>query len=212
MSEQPYKIPYYASLLALLFSPTPVSEDASQEDVKPTESTPAGQSVLEAFNKGFQEFLDALAWRELRLCVQFFAHLGLSRTVSASSLLALLQAFAAVLNEPGVSYSRAERAALCAGEGLIRVSQDLWIPSRALIHGICRQDRYSKATTLLLLLTLSILSPRSRGYSLWLSHWSLRSKTQTLRRTQLSWGPQRSASGYHLLKEHTRAHESSAAD
>jgi hypothetical protein len=33
----------------------------------------------------------------------------------------MLQSFTAVLDEPGVSYARARNAALCAGEGVIRV-------------------------------------------------------------------------------------------
>lgn len=36
-------------------------------------------------------------------------------------MFALLQSFAAVLDEPGVTFFRGQRAALCVGEGLIRV-------------------------------------------------------------------------------------------
>jgi nuclear cap-binding protein subunit 1 len=37
-------------------------------------------------------------------------------------MLSQLSSFVAVLDEPGVSYERASMAALCAGEGLLRVS------------------------------------------------------------------------------------------
>lgn len=37
-------------------------------------------------------------------------------------MMTLLQSFAAVLDEPGVSYGRAVKAGLCVGEALIRVS------------------------------------------------------------------------------------------
>lgn len=95
--------------------------------------------MLEDFWKGFQAFLDKLAWRETRLCVcgrpvtiafeistfpqvHFFAHLGVAKIVSPQSMVALLQSFVAVLEEFGVSHGRAKNAALCAAEGLMRVS------------------------------------------------------------------------------------------
>lgn len=40
-------------------------------------------------------------------------------------MLALLQSFVAVLDEPGVSYGRARNAALCAAEGLMRVGPSI---------------------------------------------------------------------------------------
>jgi len=43
---------------------------------------------------------------------------------------ALLQSFAAVLDEFGVSYGRGRNAALCAIEGLIIVCYFLWTSSR----------------------------------------------------------------------------------
>lgn len=59
ITEQPYKIPYYTALLRLLHDP----EEAT------TGSSSLGKQVLEDFWKGFQAFLDKLAWREARLCV-----------------------------------------------------------------------------------------------------------------------------------------------
>lgn len=53
--------------------------------------------------------------------MQFFAHLTLFKTVSVASFLELLQSFLVVLDEPGVSYERMEAAALCVGDGLLRV-------------------------------------------------------------------------------------------
>lgn len=64
VTEQPYKIPHYAALLRLLHDP----EVKEEEDSVP-ETTPLGKQILEDFWKGFQAFLDKLAWREARLCV-----------------------------------------------------------------------------------------------------------------------------------------------
>ncbi|KIM84002.1 hypothetical protein PILCRDRAFT_819029 [Piloderma croceum F 1598] len=111
VTEQPYKIPYYAALLRLLHDPPPLAED--------TEGPSFGKQILEDFWKGFQAFLDKLAWREARLCIHFFAHLTIAKVISAESLISLLQSFTTVLDEFGVSYGRAKKAALCAAEGLM---------------------------------------------------------------------------------------------
>ncbi len=73
MTEQPYKIPFYAALLLSLYSnPDPAPEE---------EDTPVlGRTILEDFWKGFQGYLDKVAWRETRLCVRIilllFHHLS----------------------------------------------------------------------------------------------------------------------------------------
>lgn len=133
VTEQPYKIPYYAALLRLLHEPTPQGEDVSATQPSPS----LGKQVLEDFWKGFQGYLDKLSWRDIRLCVSelhincrilnkgnqihFFAHLTVAQVVSTESMAALLQSFAAVLDEFGVSYGRGKHAALCAAEGLMIV-------------------------------------------------------------------------------------------
>jgi hypothetical protein len=61
VTEQPYKIPYYAALLRLLHD--------TEVKAGTTEGTSLGKQILEDFWKGFQAFLDKLAWREARLCV-----------------------------------------------------------------------------------------------------------------------------------------------
>ena len=60
MTEQPFKIPYYATLLRLLHNK---SNNPSEDEV------PLGRLILEDFWKGFQGYVDQLAWREVRLCV-----------------------------------------------------------------------------------------------------------------------------------------------
>lgn len=62
MTEQPYKIPYYAALLRLLYDPETQPEGFTQ-------GSSLGKQILEDFWKGFQAYLDKLAWREARLCV-----------------------------------------------------------------------------------------------------------------------------------------------
>ncbi|KAF8803946.1 hypothetical protein BYT27DRAFT_6725890 [Phlegmacium glaucopus] len=110
VTEQPYKIPFYAALLRLLHNPS---------ELVIGDELPLGRLVLEDFWKGFQSYLDKVAWRETRLCIHFFAHLTVANLISAESMVSLLQSFTAVLDEFGVSHGRAKRAALCAGEGLI---------------------------------------------------------------------------------------------
>ncbi|KAL4075617.1 MIF4G like-domain-containing protein [Scleroderma yunnanense] len=113
--EQPNKIPYYAALLRLLHDPSPSGGDASAAQPSPS----LGKQVLEDFWKGFQGYLDKLSWRDVRLCIHFFAHLTVAQVISTESMAALLQSFAAVLDEFGVSYGRGKHAALCAAEGLM---------------------------------------------------------------------------------------------
>ncbi|KIM34800.1 hypothetical protein M413DRAFT_450056 [Hebeloma cylindrosporum] len=110
VTEQPYKIPFYATMLRILHN--------SSELSIPDES-PLGRLILEDFWKGFQSYLDKVAWRDTRLCIHFFAHLTVARLISDDSMLSLLRSFTAVLDEFGVSHGRAKQAALCAGEGLL---------------------------------------------------------------------------------------------
>ena len=133
VTEQPFKVPYYAALLRLL-------HDRPVGDAAPG-SPSFGRQVLEDFWKGFQAFLDKQAWRETRLCVcphnaliqtqrsdrgyiqvHFFAHLTVARVISVQSMFELLKSFTAVLDEFGVSHGRAAKAGLCAAEGLMIVS------------------------------------------------------------------------------------------
>lgn len=65
VTEQPFKIPFYAALLRLLYDPDPDTPDQSSS----TDASPLGRQILEDYWKGFQAFLDKLAWREIRLCV-----------------------------------------------------------------------------------------------------------------------------------------------
>ncbi|KAH9894092.1 cap binding protein 80-PB [Cubamyces lactineus] len=111
VTEQPFKVPYYAALLRLL-------HDRPVGDAAPG-SLSFGRQVLEDFWKGFQAFLDKHAWRETRLCVHFFAHLTVARVISVQSMFELLKSFTAVLDEFGVSHGRAAKAGLCAAEGLM---------------------------------------------------------------------------------------------
>ena len=68
ITEQPYKIPFYAALLYYLSIPTVDGDTGTSEEriVK----APLGKLILDDFWKGFQAYLDKLAWRETRLCVR----------------------------------------------------------------------------------------------------------------------------------------------
>ncbi|KAJ6627344.1 MIF4G like-domain-containing protein [Mycena sp. CBHHK59/15] len=111
VTEQPFKIPYYVALLRLLHD--------SPDDPPATDGHSLGKQILEDFWKGFQAYLDKLAWRETRLCIHFFAHLTVAKLISMESMFGLLQSFTSVLEEFGVSHGRAKKAAVCAAEGLM---------------------------------------------------------------------------------------------
>jgi nuclear cap-binding protein subunit 1 len=68
VTEQPYRIPFYATLLYYLSIPTS-NEDAGAGEENTTKP-PLGRLILDDFWKGFQAYLDKLAWRETRLCVR----------------------------------------------------------------------------------------------------------------------------------------------
>ena len=128
LTEQPFKIPYYAALLRLLHD-RPAPEGAASS---------FGRQVLEDLWKGFAAFVDKQAWREMRLFVRasfsffpfpfpcllqvhFFAHLTAAQVVSVQSMYDLLERFTNILDELGVSHGRASKAGLCAAEGPIIV-------------------------------------------------------------------------------------------
>ncbi|KAG8743985.1 hypothetical protein FRC10_011059 [Ceratobasidium sp. 414] len=117
--EEPHKIPYYATLLAI------VSSGNLQDDTPTSGAANLTRPVLEDLFKAFQASLDALAWRDIRFFTIFFAHLTNLGMINAESVVALLQSYTVVLDEPGVSQSRATNAARCIGEGLIRAGSAL---------------------------------------------------------------------------------------
>ncbi|KAI0318093.1 MIF4G like-domain-containing protein [Amylostereum chailletii] len=119
LTEQPYKIPYYAMFLRSLCNHPAKPEGETSQSIS------LGRQILEDLWKGFQAYVDKLAWRETRFCIHFFAHLTVAKVVSPQSMLTLLQSFTAVLDEFGVSHGRAKRAARCAAEGLMRAGQPL---------------------------------------------------------------------------------------
>ncbi|QRV73093.1 eukaryotic translation initiation factor 4G [Ceratobasidium sp. AG-Ba] len=117
--EEPHKIPYYATLLAI------VSSGNLQDDSPTPGAANLTRPVLEDLFKAFQASVDALAWRDIRFFTMFFAHLANLGMINAESVVALLQSYTVVLDEPGVSQSRATNAARCIGDGLIRAGSTL---------------------------------------------------------------------------------------
>ncbi|TBU61259.1 MIF4G like-domain-containing protein [Dichomitus squalens] len=109
VTEQPFKIPYYAALLRLLYDRA-ASEEATE---------PLGRLVLDDFWKAFREFIEKHAWREMRLCVHFFAHLTVARVISARSMYDLLDTFKEVIVSIDSTHNRSTKAALCVAEGLL---------------------------------------------------------------------------------------------
>ena len=95
VTEQPYKIPFYAALLYHLSIPASDINhaDGGEENGPPGLTKPSlGRLVLDDFWKGFQAYLDKLAWRETRLCVRaqnlsLPSHIILTRFLNTDSLL-----------------------------------------------------------------------------------------------------------------------------
>ncbi|KIY69445.1 cap binding protein 80-PB [Cylindrobasidium torrendii FP15055 ss-10] len=156
VTEQPFKVPHYAALLRRLHD-IPAGVQATEDDEKTSadekmgekedaqkDEPSLGRRILEEYWRGFQTYVDQLAWRETRLCIRFFAHLALTRIISADSFNLLLQSFTAVLDEFGVSLGRAKKAALCAGEGLLIAGSVL--PPSAVSTIIGSIDAYSEST------------------------------------------------------------------
>lgn len=114
ITQQPFKMPYWAALLCLVKGPEGATVD-----------TPWPNKLCEDIVKGFQTQLDKLHWRDIRLYMHFFAHLTTIGLITPASMLSHVLAFKAVLDEPGVSYERAAMAALCAGEALMRAGKIL---------------------------------------------------------------------------------------
>ncbi len=63
VTQQPFKIPYWATLLALV--KPPLSLDNPDAPIN------WPHKLLDDFCKQFQGFVDKLQWREMRLCVRF---------------------------------------------------------------------------------------------------------------------------------------------
>ncbi|KAJ7590607.1 MIF4G like-domain-containing protein [Mycena floridula] len=144
VTEQPYKIPYYSALLFRLHR-----SQAPEADAEVGSSTASiGRQILEDFWKGFQAYVDKLAWSETRMCIHFFAHLTSAKLVSPESFLALLQSFTTVLDEFGVSHGRAQQAALCAAEGLMIAGRALKATSSSSVSEIITAiANYSESTS-----------------------------------------------------------------
>ncbi|KZT62167.1 hypothetical protein CALCODRAFT_479362 [Calocera cornea HHB12733] len=136
--EQPYKIPAYATLLALMVHPDRVDVESNGEanGDAAVDLASGSAGIMEDVVKGFQSSLDGLRWRDIRLTIHLFAHLTRAGTISSSSLLQLLQTFTAVLDEFGVSYHRGLQAALCAGEGVLIAGEALFVQSAESIEAI----------------------------------------------------------------------------
>ncbi|KAF8313202.1 hypothetical protein DL93DRAFT_2114156 [Clavulina sp. PMI_390] len=116
--EQPYKTPYTAALFQVVAQS--YAQGEADQSASPT------KLLFQELCKAFQNSLDHLAWRDLRLMIQFFAYLTVSKVVSLASFLELLQSFLVVLDEPGLSWERLEASALCIGDGLIRAGLPLY--------------------------------------------------------------------------------------
>jgi hypothetical protein len=70
VTEQPFKIPFYAALLRSLYEPVvKTEEDVKTENETESDDKTVGAKILDEFVRGFLSYLDSAAWRETRFCV-----------------------------------------------------------------------------------------------------------------------------------------------
>lgn len=135
-TEQPHKIPLTAALLGFLVlsssvrpdrpalaESTEAAEDQDMEVDRPLSNT--GLQLVRDLLTTFRTDLDARHWRNVRLLLHLFASLIPLGIVQAASVRNVLNAFAAVLEEPGVAAARGDRAAICIIEVMSRAGRDL---------------------------------------------------------------------------------------
>ncbi len=139
VTEQPHKTPLIAALIGFLCLSQPSSannrpkheEATDDQDMPPAEgiapSDSVGILIVKDLVKAFRSYLDARLWRNTRLSLHLFAALVPLEIVPARELRTLLGSFAAVLEEPAVAAARADRAALCIIETLVRGAEDLLV-------------------------------------------------------------------------------------
>nr|ASF90199.1 hypothetical protein SPAR04796 [Bartheletia paradoxa] len=132
-TELPHKSPYIATLISIILSSPPSSTASSSTGLT---APNVGRTIIADLVRSFQGYLDNRLWREVRLTMHLFGHLCTARAVSASSLLELLQSFAAVLDEPGVHErpDRADAVVGCIGEVLIRSGANLYTYNAAAVE------------------------------------------------------------------------------
>ncbi|PWY98642.1 hypothetical protein BCV70DRAFT_207421 [Testicularia cyperi] len=157
VTEQPHKIPLIAALIGFLclssqaeaargtVSKAPQAErpegnddmdqggeksaSTEKQQHQQQEQDSLGIAIVKDLVKAFRSYLDARLWRNTRLTLHLFAALVPLQIIPAASLRALLSSFGAVLDEPGVSAVRGDRASLCIIETLCRAGQDLLMDS-----------------------------------------------------------------------------------
>lgn len=115
--EQPHKHPLCLALLAVLAytPPPPRREGAVLEDP----ALKLHEEIVGTMLRAFRSFLDRRLWRSVRLQVRFFALLAGIGLLQRASVLALLSAFAAVLDEPAVTAARSDWASEVIIESLL---------------------------------------------------------------------------------------------
>ncbi|CAD6888426.1 unnamed protein product [Tilletia controversa] len=145
-TEQPYKTSLTAALIGfLVISPkgqapklgqavdpsvvvsVKALPEVDKEEERKVLSQSIGAVILRDLVKAFRTWLDARLWRNVRLTLNLFASLLGLRIISPSSLRRLLTSFGRVLDEPGVSASRAERAVICIIETMCWAGPDLFL-------------------------------------------------------------------------------------
>jgi nuclear cap-binding protein subunit 1 len=122
----------------LTLSPRPASKPAQESDVLDAvegatvddvemgeKSVNFGIMLIKVLVAAFRSDLDARLWRNVRLLLHLFASLLPLGIIESTSLRSILLSFAAVLEEPGVTAVRGDRAAICIIETMCRAGRDL---------------------------------------------------------------------------------------
>ncbi|TIB97269.1 hypothetical protein E3Q18_02684 [Wallemia mellicola] len=124
LTQQPHKTQLYASLILLLsisYNQSDENDDNNDDNV--------GQKVLDYCLISWKECLESKRWLELKIGTNFFASL-VPALISPDSFYETINTFIKVIEEPGVSSLRAEKAIECASEALMYASSFLTTQSK----------------------------------------------------------------------------------
>ncbi|TIA94146.1 hypothetical protein E3P81_00357 [Wallemia ichthyophaga] len=133
-TQQPHKSQLYASLVLLL--------SISFDNQDNQDAGIVGQKVLDHCLIRWKDALESRRWMEMRIGTNFFANL-VPALISPESFYETINTFVKVLEEPGVSSLRAERAIECASEALIYASSFLTTQSKERYEGfVNRIEQY----------------------------------------------------------------------
>ncbi|EIW70239.1 hypothetical protein TREMEDRAFT_43823 [Tremella mesenterica DSM 1558] len=132
VTQEPYKHHLYVCLLLQLSRKH--QSDPIDEDVKVGEKRKAsddgpdhGREIIQDLTQAFRIWVEGRQWLNMRLTLQFFALLVVTKLISAESILGVCTSLLAVLSELGGGGDRAERVIRAVSEALMRCGHVLYV-------------------------------------------------------------------------------------